>query len=420
MNMKRILAVVLALTLSLAALLPALAEDEVVMTVNGVKVTKAQLDIYAQMFGETYGVDPADESIVSYALNYLLQGVFIEQKSAELNLSLTDEEKASCQTEWETTVQAYADSLLTSEEPTEEEKAQAYTDALAAAEAQDFTVEMLELSLLSEKLMNELIKDVTVTEEDAKTVYDAYVAEDTVTYGGEDGYANYEYMVNYGPMMEMYGMGTYREPYVIPEGIRGITHILLAVDEALLTEYNDAVARLEEAQDATEAETTEEPAETTEEPQEPVTQEDIDALEAQILASVQTTVDEINQKLQNGASFDDLIKEYGTDGGMNDEATLATGYGVHKDSETYDLTFRDEAFNQLEKIGDVSAPVVTQFGVHILCYKSDFAAGPVPFENVKDALMEEALVNAQNEVITQVVTQWQNDATIVLADGYSL
>ena len=46
---------------------------------------------------------------------------------------------------------------------------------------------------------------------------------------------------------------------------------------------------------------------------EPVTQEMVDAAEKAILDSVQSTIDEIMAKYEGGTSFDDLIKEYGTD-----------------------------------------------------------------------------------------------------------
>ena len=52
----------------------------------------------------------------------------------------------------------------------------------------------------------------------------------------------------------------------------------------------------------------------------------VEAAKQAILDSVQATVDEIREKLNNGASFDDLIKEYGTDTGLQDDATRAQGY----------------------------------------------------------------------------------------------
>ena len=44
--------------------------------------------------------------------------------------------------------------------------------------------------------------------------------------------------------------------------------------------------------------------------------------------------------------FAALIKEYGEDPGMTDEARLQTGYQVHKDSVVYDPAFTAGAFSE--------------------------------------------------------------------------
>ena len=102
-----------------------------------------------------------------------------------------------------------------------------------------------------------------------------------------------------------------------PAGYRYIKHILLDVDETLKSRYTDLAARLEEQMDAeaeaaaaTEAPAatdaaaatvaptdTPDPAITPEPTQEPVTQADVDSAKADILASVQATIDAINQKI---------------------------------------------------------------------------------------------------------------------------
>lgn len=437
MTFKRLLAVALALTLALATLLPALAEDDaqapgvtqepaaaaeaspetVVMTVNDQDITKAEVDTYVAMFAASFGYDISDDSVKAELQNiaeqYAIQTAVFLQQAKKMNIVLTDEEKNACKSDWEAALQNYADNLVTTESPTENDLTEAYKKATDVAAEQHFTIQWLETNALVQKTLD----GIEISEEKIKELFDTYVEADKAAYGGADGYAQYDFMVNYGEYYASMGMiEDYHKPFYIPEGIRGITHILLAVDADLLAEYKDALARFEEAQDAADkaaegdaAETAEPSAEETAAPeatQAPVTQAELDALKAQILASVQPTVDEIMKKLSEGASFDDLIDEYNTDPGMQDAATKADGYNVHKDSSGLDIAFRNASFTGLEKIGDISEPVVSQFGVHILCYKRDVPSGAIQFtDSVREALYEKA--------VEDVVIGWINNSTIV-------
>ena len=138
----------------------------------------------------------------------------------------------------------------------------------------------------------------------------------------------------------------------------------------------------------------------------------VDAAEQEILDSVQGTVDEIMGKLESGTSFVDLIKEYGTDSGMKDEARLASGYPVHNDSILYDPAFQKAAM-ELEKIGDVSKPVVGQYGVHILQYLRDVPGGAT---ELTDEMKEEFRATLQEELInskmSSAIIEWALAADI--------
>ena len=126
---------------------------------------------------------------------------------------------------------------------------------------------------------------------------------------------------------------------------------------------------------------------------------------------------EIKARLDAGASFDDLIKEYGTDSGMEDDATRSAGYPVHSDSIIYDETFKNTAM-ALEKVGDISDPVVTQFGVHILNYLRDIPGGPMELtEDMKKAFGETILTNLQNEALQNAAQQWLAECEIVYTEA---
>ena len=66
----------------------------------------------------------------------------------------------------------------------------------------------------------------------------------------------------------------------------------------------------------------------------------------------------------------------------------------------------------LENIGDVSQPVLTASGVHIVYYNSDVTAGAVPFETLSDALTENLLTTKQEDAFNAACTEWLNAATV--------
>ena len=186
-------------------------------------------------------------------------------------------------------------------------------------------------------------------------------------------------------MYQQYG----QESWYKPEGFRGITHILLEVDEALLTAYTEKKAMLEE-----------EGAE--------VTQADVDAAFDAVIASRQADIDAIYSRLENGEAFETLIAEFGTDPGMQNAEYLKNGYEVHQDSLMYDMAFTNGAFSEkMQKVGDVSDPVVGSYGIHILYYLRDVEGGNVEMTEEIRAEIEGYLTSAkQSDALNTVMDEW--------------
>ena len=73
---------------------------------------------------------------------------------------------------------------------------------------------------------------------------------------------------------------------------------------------------------------------------------------------------------------------------------------------------------KLEKVGDVSDPVVSSFGVHILHYLRDVPGGAV---ELTDAMKEEfrtALQQEQdNETLSTNLDKWEQEADIVYTEA---
>lgn len=409
--------------------------NAVIATVNGQDVLRKDFDVIAENLAYSYaqyGYDTTDPSFLAtmnqYALDYAVQTVLMEQKAVELGLDkFTDEEKAAIEKEnadsWNETVEMYVSYYggLT-EESTEEEKAAARVNILAMLEGMGYTEAVMLESMMENAVLDKveatMIEGTTVTDEEVKTLFDQYVQQDENTY--KTDVAMYEYMTQY------YGQPS----YYVPEGYRGVTHILLEVDEELLGNYQSLAAKLEEQQEAEETPETVEPAadatatptaDPAVTPEAPVTQAEVDAAYAAIIASVQPTIDEINKKLEEGTAFADLIVEYGKDPGMEQEPAKTEGYSVHMDSVIWDPAFVQAAFS-VDKVGDIAAPVVGSYGVHIVQYTRDVPAGAVEYTaDVQLALHEEALSQKENEKFSEVMQQWLAESKVeYTAEGQSL
>ncbi len=416
------------------------AEPVLLVTVNGDKIYSDDSYLnavisYYNDYAANYGYDTSSAEMINtinqYSLMYTMRSTLIRQKAAEFGLAtLTDEEKAATEAkakaEWAEIIESYVkESGTVTDASTDEEKAAARADAEAVFLAMGYDearyvndyLEGEAENVMTSRLQDRLTEGKTVTDADVQAYFDDLVKEDQETYEGNA--STYEFYTQY------YGQSS----YYVPEGYRAITHILLTVDEELLNAWKDLSARLEEQQSAAEEEPVEESADATPAPDteaaesataeptaEPVTPEMVAAAEKAILDSVQSTIDEIMAKYEGGTSFDDLIKEYGTDTGMKDDAKRAEGYMVHKDSILWDPTFTAAAM-ALEKVGDVSKPVVSQFGVHILQYLKDIPGGSVELtDDMKSQFRETLTGEMREEALSTALDEWMAASEIVYTE----
>ena len=405
-KMTRLLAMLLALVM---LALPALAEsspEDVLATVNGTPVTRAQYtdalaqleDVYAN-----YGYDVTEPTIAAVlqqiALDTVIEYAMLTKVIEENGLQLTDEELADSAQAAREDFYAQVDQIVDeygyyglADVSTEESRAAVMVMVLSQLETMGVTeasyIEEIQLLEGYNKAYDWIVRDVTVSDEEVRAHFDELVEADRVAY--ENDVLAYETMQQQNQMALMYGMNEYyTDLYYVPTGYRLVTHILLEADEAALDAYVAAKQNAEADPDA------------------------LAAAEQAVLASVQTTVDEISARLANGEAFNDLIPEYTTDPGMSDAVSIAAGYEVHTQSTMWVTEFRDAAFT-VSNIGVVTAPVVTDYGVHILYYMADVPGGPVEFTQDIAALMREELLTArQSNVYTETMTTMLEAAEIV-------
>lgn len=407
-NLKKLLALLLALLMCASALSLAetaeeaaveetsAADDPVLFTFDGEEFSLSSVTSYLDYLLNNNYVDSAND--YDSAINYIVTSLTITKKIEELGLDqFTDEEKAAfmeeAQIEWGQALQDYVDYFKTGEEDEEALKAQA--EAYYAAYG--YSVESLAESLMQDAsydLLQELIvegKDLSITEEEIRAVYDEWVEEDRAMYAND--IFSYELYQNY------YG---YTVAYM-PDGYRGIIHILLKTDDSLLTALTSAQAAYEESQNEDQPDG------------DPALLEKVNEARSAVIASKQDVIDDIYARLQNGESFQSLIAEYGEDLGMTDPVQLEEGYAVHRDSIIWDSVFTDAAFSEkMQQPGDVSDPVVGSYGIHILYYLRDIPGGPMEMTDEISQTIEEYL-NSQklNACYADTLDAWTAEHEII-------
>ena len=404
---NRMLALVLALLLCLPAALaeaaPVENADPVLFTFDGEEITQSQVD--EALYNMLMNGYVENESDYDAAIQALIQDKVLQAKIAELGFDqFTEEEEAAiledARQEWESALDYYVSYFLT--EDTDEARAQTRQQAEAYYNMNGYDLNVLfesaKRSAAYDKLQASILEgaDITVTEEEIASVFQQYAEGDRDAYEGN--IQMYEINTNY------YGY----DSWYIPEGYRGIIHILLNVDEELLTAYQDAQAAYEEAKDA----------EVLDVAALDKAQKALDEAQAAVLASKQDVIDAIYARLEKGEAFTALIAEYGEDPGMENEEYLKNGYGVHAESMVYDPAFVAGAFSEkMQKPGDVSDPVIGSYGIHILNYLRDIPAGIVELSDEIRAEISDYLTTSKNsQILNETVEAWTAAHEIVYND----
>lgn len=404
---------------------------EVVAEVGGVKITKGEvLDVYnyqveyMNYMYSYYGMGEMSasdrEELKDDVLEYYIEAELIRQKADEMGLSnLSEEEYAEADKEAE----EYFEEMITehsahvdTEGMTDEE---ARAAVIAHMEAEGTTLEIVKETYRetheAELVREQVIADVAVTEEEVQAAFDEQVAAD------EQSYSASAYLY------ELYN--TYEDHIITwnPEGYRTVKHILFKLTDeqsaalnelnSSLNEVEEALAALESGEEAaaTDAEATDEaePAKTADElnAEKAELEQQIADKKAEVLASFKEKTDDVYARLEAGEKFDDLMDELGEDPGMQSEPSKTKGYFVCETSSTWDANFRDAAM-ALEKVGDVSEPVLSTSGVHIICYHSDVVPGAVELDSVRDALTEQVLSAKQDEAYQAQYDEWYAAANV--------
>ncbi len=234
------------------------------------------------------------------------------------------------------------------------------------------------------KLRDYIGAGVTVSDEEIQSEYDALLANQTAAFSANP--ADYEYAKLMGETI-VYN----------PEGYRYVKHILLAFTDA--DTKNDARALINTI-------AAYDPETQASEIQEAQTQ--LDALYTDLDAQAEALIEQLN----SGADFDALIEQYGMDDGMKYEPTKTQGYCISANSTNMESSFIEGAM-MLEEPGQISVPVHTSNGVHIIRYESDVPSGAIPLADVRSAIEAQLLEEKISDAYDKQAEQWLAEANPV-------
>lgn len=124
---------------------------------------------------------------------------------------------------------------------------------------------------------------------------------------------------------------------------------------------------------------------------------------------VDAIVAEVQKKLDAGEDFDALLAEYNEDEGA---AANPNGY-LYNDAvaSEYDSAF-SEAASKLKE-GEISEPVVTQFGTCFLKRDGVREEAEIPYEVLEEQIREYTLKTAQEDAYTAALEKWRGELEIV-------
>lgn len=363
MKLNKTIALVAAVLLTTIALLGCGASKPVLAaTVGDQEVTVQQLTInyknslsYASAYGYDTSTDEGIANFRDYLLNNLISSAMKIYQAKLAGITLTDEEmtaaKASAQKNYDDTVQSFKDQAKKAGSSNVDAYAKTlFTNALVQNKT---TVRKLKAQLLEDA-----VNSTMVTKQRTALLEGINLTEDELKAKYTEELASQKALFDATPSTyftyESYAQYGYNAPPLyVPNGFFRVRQILVA---------DEATATL------------------------------------------------IKQKIDAGEDFEALLKQYNTDPGMQNDA-YASGYLVGEGA-SYVESFLTAAL-ALAKDGDVSAPVQSDYGWHIIKRVSTESAHEIAYEDVKTTLDAYEQNAYQQKYYSDIVSKWVEDTSLV-------
>ena len=364
----------------LGATLPENSDPVVVAEFQGGQLLSSEVipeyndQLTSQIFSG-HSADEVAEDTLNRVLKKLAGDKLIALRATELGLTeLSEADLAQIRQQASANYETQLNDYVAFSDDTNETRESAAKKLEAEGVTLESVVESLKQSWWSQKYFEHIVKDVTVTDGEIQACYDALLTaqKDEYTAYPED----FEYAHTNGDLV------VFR-----PEGFRAVRDILIpfsAEDAAVVATLTEQV-ELGEADDNA--------------------REQIDAM----YETLNDKVKEVQDKLAAGEAFESLMDEYSCSPALKEEPLRSEGFYITANSFVNSTEYVEGSM-VLEQPGQVSAPLRSPLGVHLVQYIGEVTPGQVPLEDIRDAVAAEALKQKQNQYYEQ-----QRDALLEAA-----
>ncbi len=362
--------------------------ETVVAKIQDEVVTKGEFFEQYDYFKYYYGITEAIEADPQYAasieqfkndvMQMLVEQKVIMIKAKELNgYDFTDEQKADIEANINELKSSYKEVYkikLKGEEAnkdkTDEELNRMVTEGVDAyMKEAGVDLEEQRKSLEDQYAQNNVYDKVTdltpPTDQEVMDVYNAKLKEQEE--GFENGKLSYEQMVSQD-----------ESPLVVPGEARKAQHILIKLDQDKI----DSINALRQGGD----------------------NEAADVARKEALEGIQEAADAAYKRVADGEDFETVMAELGEDPGMESKDY----YVVLEDTKMFVPEFAAGLF-ALENEGDITEPVATDFGYHIIKYVEQIPAGAVSLETVKTSIYDELLKEKKDTAFREKLDTWKEE-----------
>ena len=313
-----------------------------------------------------YSADDVAQETMDNVLKDLAGDKIVALKAQELGMTeLSEDDLAKIREEAAANYEAQLNDYLAFAEDGETRESAAQRLEEESGVTLESVTESVKANWWTQKYFDYIVKDVTVTDEEVQARYDALITrqkEEFTEYPEEFEYAH-----------QMGQLIVYR-----PEGFRAVRDILIPFSDEDEKSAADLTEQIELGTAPDDV------------------QKQLDAL----YAPLEKTAQEIQDKLNDGQSFQDLMAEYGVSDALRDEPMRTEGYYITGTSFVNSTEYVEGSM-MLEQPGQVSAPLRSPSGLHLVEYVGDLAPGDVPLDEIQDAVKAEALKQKQDEYYEQ-------------------
>lgn len=359
------------------------------------RLVESEMDMLETSYA-TYGatLDRTDPAVIADAQEAVLSGLtrqmVLDAKTEELGCQLSDGDIAQLEAEAETEFAANVDffkNYFVSADASEETIIQSMA-SFGYPSTVEATLDMLKAEKEDQLLMETVTADVTVTGEEVQAAYDAGVETQKTNYT--------EY-----PAMFKSDYDAGETIYYTPAGFRFVKTIYVPFTEADAAAIKDLNSQITAAASDEAADTS-------------ALEDQMDALKVTALSNIQTTVDEIQGKIDAGEDFDALVAQYSQDEAAKEEPVKTSGYLLYDGAySSFGDGFTEEAM-ALSAAGDVSLPVITDEGVHFIQFASELTEGATPLENIRETVESQALATKKEQTYMTLIESWIEEADVVV------